>query len=251
MLRRIKGIIPVLLCAACLTSGCSYKAFEDNMKAKISGKEDSAGDNQAILDTEETPEMKEENIFYTGDEVMGKDGVAYTVEKVHLVDNINEIGLDKREFSLLYDNSIDESGNIAGGEGFEVTQQSWYKSTSEQQKYKLVLVDILVKKIEITDEDAQMDADLDGVTNVWPSVRIGTGDGILYNRGVNSVEAVYMSEHLSGKNYNTFNLPKGQEKEIQIGWILPEDTLNMDWYYIINTASDKEDYKFCKLDIRE
>lgn len=78
---------------------------------------------------------------------MGKDGVAYTVEKVHLVDNINEIGLDKREFSLLYDNSIDESGNIAGGEGFEVTQQSWYKSTSEQQKYKLVLVDILVKRL--------------------------------------------------------------------------------------------------------
>lgn len=49
---------------------------------------------------------------------------------------------------------------------------------------------------------------MDGVTNVWPSVRIGTGDGILYNRGVNSVEAVYMSEHLSGKNYNTFNPAK-------------------------------------------
>lgn len=248
MKKKMNRILSTVLFAMIVFSGCSYKEFEDGIKTKVSGGGNSE-DGSAILMTEETPDMQENKIYGMGEEIPAEDGISYIVESTRFIHNINDAGLKQEDMNVLYSTTLDEDGNIVSGDGFDESQKAWYKADSGQQEYGLLLVDITVQKVSEADTDSQMDADMDGIPNVWPSIRIGTGQGIQYQHGINSCEAVYLDAQSSGKNYYTFNLPVGEKKQIQMGWILPQNTLDMEWYYIINAGYDKEKYKFCKLDI--
>lgn len=244
-----RQLILMILVLSVFVTGCSYKKFEDSIKAKISSSDNQNVDMETLPEKEIVPDLEETNIYHMGEEMKGNDGVDYIVKDVQIVDNIYTIGLSDKDFNTVWDDSIDSEGNIAGGDGFEFTQAAWYKSSQESMKYKLLLLDIHVTKVKEVENERENDVDLDGVSNIWPSIFIGTGKGIQYGYGINLVESIYLSSHLSEKNYHTFNLSLGEEKDIQMGWILPEDVLDEEWYYVVDTAYGKENYKYCKLDM--
>ena len=155
MKKKMNRILSTVLFAMIVFSGCSYKEFEDGIKTKVSGGGNSE-DGSAILMTEETPDMQENKIYGMGEEIPAQDGISYIVESTRFIHNINDAGLKQEDINVLYGTTLDEDGNIVGGDGFDESQKAWYKADSGQQEYGLLLVDITVQKVSEADHQGKI-----------------------------------------------------------------------------------------------
>ena len=234
-MKKKKAIICIVISAALLgTSGCSYKEFEDSLRSALKGEKtsDLPSDyvNEASINNSTDDEDK--NVFYVGDtiistfdypdesgNIISENEVWYTLNKVDIVKNINELGISTKEFGGSFSNEgkISDNGEL-------------------ESDYSFVLATVSVKNISVTDVDPDSDY------NMLIESMAGTASGILDPEGSVTLEAAYFSGH-DGKNekdYLKFNLEAGKEKIYTVGWVVPDEMLEEPFYYINGSAYSAE-----------
>lgn len=216
-----------------LLSACSYKEFEDSLRSKINRD----GDEQYINHTsvpDSSPDSDEESgdkrlfsiddtITYTFDD----QSVQYTLNQVHVLDNINDLNLDIDDFAN--QNPISDDGAI-------------------EETYRFVAVDITVKNINYKGYDSEEDDSILLIESL-----AGFKSGIEDPNGPWTFESSYFSKHPpldrnDGQDYYHFPLPPGHEMDAVVGWFLPTDQLGEEGlYYIIGGAGDSKYYQYFEL----
>ncbi|HHU18985.1 MAG TPA: hypothetical protein GXZ58_01835 [Bacilli bacterium] len=226
-LKRTKGVLFLCLIFSLLTA-CSYREFEDSLKQELNNDEDTHV-NEAIVPEQPAGDEEDDGLFFIGDTI-ARGGVEYTLNDVHISENINEVGLDKVDF--FWQDQIEDNGDIESG-------------------YKLVTVDVTVKNINYTDYELRTNPDLErDKPNLFIENLIGFKDGLEDPNGPFTIEDSYFSEHPpieqdQWNDYSQFLLDHGEEVDATVGWFVPIDQLNEEpLYYIIGSAGRAEDQQY-------
>ncbi|GAA4060376.1 DUF5027 family lipoprotein [Amphibacillus indicireducens] len=226
--KRTKGVLFLCLIFSLLTA-CSYREFEDSLKQELNNDED-VHVNEAIVPEQPAEDEKDDDgLFFIGDTI-ARDGVEYTLNDVHILKNINEVGLDKVDF--FWQDQIEDNGDIESG-------------------YKLVTVDITVKNISYTDYDLSIDPNLERDKPIlYIEGRVGFKDDIEDPNGPFTIEHSYFSEHPPieqdlWNDYSQFQLDHDEEVKATVGWFVPIDQLNEEPLYYINGSPGRaEDQQY-------
>lgn len=229
-------LITSVICIFFLLSACSYKEFEDSMKSKLNKEEEEEYINPAIVpeassqsEKEDDSKSDEKKLYTVGDTITYSypgdedETFQYTLKKVQIVDNINELGLKKDDFTdSLF---IETNGDIT-------------------KNYRLLTVDVLVKNIEYNIFDEEGDTPI-----LFIEDGLGFKEAIEDPNGPFLFEAAYFSEHsLGNKDYYKFPLAIGEEVEATIGWFVPADQIMEEpIYYVIGTGGQFENYEYFEL----
>lgn len=229
---KTRKISILLLCVlAVLLSACSYKEFEDSMRSKINNEGDEPYINPSSV-PDHSSESDEETLFSIGDtitETFDDQSVQYTLNQVHVLDNINDLNLNIDDFADK--NPISDDGAI-------------------EETYRFVVVDVTVKNINYEGYDSE-----EGDPILFIESSVGFKEGIEDPNGPWLIETSYFSEHPPldqnhGQDYYQFPLSIGDEVDATIGWFLPANQLGEDTlYYIIGGAGDSEDYQYFELNV--
>ncbi|WP_062105427.1 DUF5027 family lipoprotein [Bacillus niameyensis] len=229
-MNKIKGLAILFFCVLPIfLSACSYKKFEDSLKSKLN-KEQEEYINPATI-PKNSSEAEEQSLFIVGDTIVFTDvenmTVEYTLNEIHVSDNIHDLGLKADDFS---DTSlISNNGDI-------------------KKKMHLVTVDVTVKNVDYKSYGPEED---NPVMSIEPSV--GFKEGIEDPNGPWVIHASYFSGHAPmdqnhGDDYYYFPLATGEEIDATVGWFVPADQLEDEpLYYIIGSAGGSEDYQYFEL----
>lgn len=233
--KRKTSMIPLFL-VALLLSACSYREFEDSLKNQLNSEDEEETINTVKL-SEYTSNNGEDSILSVGDTISftdaGNETVQYTLNKVSISNNINDVGLEKANFSdraLIKDN-----GDI-------------------DKEHQLVTLDVTIKNIDYKGTDFDEDQN-QALLFIEPSV--GYKESIEDPNGPFLLYAAYFSEHAPldqnhGQDYYSFMLGIGEEVDATVGWFVPTDLLEEDpLYYIIGYAGMPEDFRFFQLTMNE
>ncbi len=234
-----KAILCIVISTVLLgSSGCSYKEVEDSLRSALKGEKtnDLVSDyvNEATINN--SADDKNKNVFYVGDtikstfdypdesgNIVSEDEVWYTLNKVDIVKNINELGISTKEFRAAFSNEdkIADNGEL-------------------ESDYSFVVATVSVKNISATDVDP------DSNNNMLIEWMAGPASGILDSAGPVALEAAYFSGHdeKNKKDYLKFNLEAGKEKVYAVGWVVPDEMLEEPFYYVIGAAYSAEYYQY-------
>lgn len=229
MLKPRKVSIIFLCMLTVLLSACSYKEFEDSMRSKINNKGEEQYNNPSII-PDSASESDEEALFSIGDTItytFDDQSIQYTLNQVHVLDNINDLDLNIDDFA--------DKDLIAGDGVIEDT-------------YRFVAVDVTVKNIDFEGDDSEVDE-----PNLFIESLVGFKEGIEDPDGPFVLYASYFSEHPPldqnhGQDYYQFSLSFDSEMNATIGWFLPTDQLEEDTlYYIIGGEGSPEYFRYFEL----
>lgn len=238
-----KKVFALAMISALCLSSCSYKEFENSLKSTFrdsSSEEHEEYENPAsITDNSASDHSADDNssgsgnVYLPGDTVsqtmpVGDDEMQYTVNKMEIVHNINDLNLNSDDFYWMDSPEVDSEGNILDSEGkkncflalyFTVKNCNINLST-EQEEYPLCI-----------------------------ESHIASESNILDPNGPFLEEAVYFSgapddEDIRRKRYLWFRLDPGTEMDAVVGWIIPESMLSEPLYYVMNSGGDAELYEY-------
>ncbi|WP_062105423.1 DUF5027 family lipoprotein [Bacillus niameyensis] len=234
-MNKIKGFSILFFCVLpVFLSACSYKKFEDSLKNKLN-KEHEVDINTATIPNNST-EGDEQSLFSVGDtatytekhfQTNIKESIEYTLNKIHVSDNINDLGLKADDFSDA--SLISDNGDI-------------------KKNMRLVAVDVTVKNVDYKGDESEGN---NPILYIEPT--LGFKGGIEDPDGPWVIYASYFSEHAPmdqnhGDDYYFFPLALGEEIDATIGWFVPADQLGEEpLYYIIGNGGRSEDYKYFEL----
>lgn len=211
MKRIRKTSILYMITLTLLLSACSYKDFEDSLKSKLNNEEEEVYVNPTTTsipkkdagEVETDGETADSGLFSIGDAIKytydGEEepSYQYTLNQALLSDNINDLNLDKSDFTPNSNDTslISDNGNI-------------------DEAYQLGTVDVTIRNLnsEVTD----------GEPNLAIQSSVGFKDEIEDINGPFLLEASYFSEHPpidqnDGKDYYYFLLPIGEELNATVG----------------------------------
>lgn len=232
-MRGKKKISLLFICAfVILLSACSYKEFEDSLKGKVNNEEEEQDINPSRI-PDSSPESGGESLFTIGDTItyenLDNQSVQYTLNQVHILDNINDLELNVDDFGDK--RLLSDDGTIDG------TNQ-------------LVVIDVTVKNINLERDNLE-----EGNPILYIEPAVGFKEGIEDPNGPFFVEAEYFSNHPpldqnGGQDYWQFPLAIGDEIEVKVGWFLPADRLEKEsLYYIIGSETSPEYHQYFELHV--
>lgn len=225
-----KASILSLCMLTVLLSACSYKEFEDSMRSKINNKEEEQYSNPSSV-PDNSSESDEEALLSIGDTTtyLYPEGqsVQYTLNQVHVLDNINDLNLNIEDFADK--NLISDDGAI-------------------ENTYRFVAVEVTVKNIDFEGHSLE-----ENDPTLYIESLVGFKEGIEHPDGPFVLYASYFSEHPPldqnrGQDYYQFALPVSKEMNATIGWFLPTDQLGEEkLYYIIGGEGSPDYFRYFEL----
>ena len=216
-------ILLIAIVLAFVLSACSYKKLEDSAKEKAESLKDKVKESVDINTTMESPAEEnkvDENALGIGDTIVYKGPLdftaEYTLDAVRTGKTLEEVGLNRNEFSTPEKIAEDGTPTMDAVNGFEGEEAIFVVAT------------VTVKNV---DWDA----------NKFP-LMIETVAGIEEAFDENSLtstqEAQYFSAHSQDKkDYSKFALEPGNELQIEVGWIVPKIYQDKPYYYEIGSMS--------------
>lgn len=214
------------------TSGYVNKAqiLEGDDATEVTEDQQDETETEYNASTEMTEPERRNEVFYLGDtithEFFGMKS-EYTLEKVDVVDNINDLGISREDVVEFLRDQISEAGE-----------------PDTVQPSKFVVVTVKVKNVNIDPNDNEQNWML------CMDSRAGCESGILAEGGSMSLEGCYYSAHMEGDDYWRYSLGIGEEMTVQVGWIVPEEQLEEPFYYIIGSGA-AELYQYFRLNPEE
>ena len=228
--KRKIGIVVAVCITLISATGCSYREFEDSLRSALKGETTEAEENvrTASINTE-TDGEKEKNVYYVGDTVKFgcenvdeagnitfEDEVWYTLNKVDIVKDVNELGISMADFSSSFSNKdkISAEGKL-------------------QEGYSFIGINVTIKNIGDTSVDP------DSGHNLFIEDYAAPESGISNQEGIFGVEGAYFSGHDENREryYDRFSLAVGEEKTYTVGWVVADSMLEEPFYYIIDNGN--------------
>ena len=237
--KRMAGVMIVAGVLMGSVSACSYREFEDNVKDSVQKEIAGAGQDGDTLEGEVESATEGESQVSDSDRVVGfgdtmvwvspyKQTVEYAVEKVEIADSIGELGLKKEDF-YVQDLIQDENSFVPCMD-------------TGSEKYQILLLTVAVNNVDFQGYDKNQE-----IPQLYAEHSLVT-EAFLNRSSGKVFEAEYFSHHAQEnveKDYYKYNLEKGAEVQIQIGWILPESMLKEPLYYVIDgTGTGRENYHY-------
>ena len=234
--KRKIGIVVAVCITLISATGCSYREFEDSLRSALKGETTEAEENvrTASINTE-TDGEKEKNVYYVGDTVKFgcenvdeagnitfEDEVWYTLNKVDIVKDVNELGISMADFSSSFSNKdkISAEGKL-------------------QEGYSFIGINVTIKNIGDTSVDP------DSGHNLFIEDYAAPESGISNQEGIFGVEGAYFSGHDNReKHYMQCTLEIGEEKNYTLGWVVPDEMLEEPFYYVLGVATNPEWQKY-------
>lgn len=226
----MKRKLIITVCSLCLVggiSGCSsYRELEDSVREYIEG---DAPDEFVEVDTEyeNKSDVTDDNVAGIGDTIAFSDAeggtMQYTLESVKFLDCLDGTGLKREDFCD--PSKINENGNLV-----------------EADEKTLVLISVMVKNVNINIEDIEEENPF----IIEPLA--GSESNIKHPDGPFLEELDYFSGHADSiQDYYKFTLQEGEEMEVVLAWIVPNEMLEEPFYYMIGSSSGTEFSKFFQL----
>lgn len=218
-IKRKVFLMQAVIIAILGVAGCTHQA-SDNTKENVISSEDinimTTEENSEIKSTDETLEWK----------TPYQEIVEYTVKNVKVVDNITESGIKKEDF---YNQELIQDDG------------TFFKcSDGISKEYKLLLITMTVKNINSRGWNPSAQ-----VPELMAEQCLATH---IDENNPNNAQLIYAdyfddyNDENREKDYFKYNLEKGAEMDITVGWIIPEKTLEGILYYVIGVGTDNYQY---------
>lgn len=156
-------------------------------------------------------------------ESVWKTSMEYTVEKVETVENLDETQIKREDF---YNASVvKEDGSFAMPE-----------ESGIEGKCVFLLVTVKVKNIDFLGYEPGAEQPELVAENL-----LSLSGALDNTHDVNAWSADYFSayrEENRAKDYFKYTLQPGEEMELSVGWVIPEEKMQQELYYIIGAGMD-------------
>lgn len=218
------------LAAVCMlsASACSGQSV-GNGTGEAGGEtgEAAGGTSEIVIESHEGNPADPSDIAEVGEtlvwESVWKTSMEYTVEKVETVENLNETQIKSEDFSNA--SVVKENGSFAMPE-----------EAGNEGKCVFLLVTVKVKNIDFL--GYQPDAKQ---PELFAENLLSLSGALDNTQDVNAWSADYFSGHREenrDKDYFKYTLQPGEETELSIGWVIPEEKMQQELYYIIGIGTD-------------
>lgn len=225
-----KKILIMGLAAVCMlsVSACSGQSI-GNGTDEAGGEtgENARGTSEVVIESHEGNPADPSDIAEVGEtfvwESVWKTSMEYTVEKVETVENLNETEIKKEDFSNA--SVVKEDGSFAMPEEAGI-----------EGKCVFLLVTVKVKNIDFL--GYQPDAEQ---PELFAENMLSLSGALDSPQDVNAWSADYFNGHAEenrDKDYFKYTLQPGEETELSIGWVIPEEKMQQELYYIVGRGMD-------------
>lgn len=240
-MKKIRILTLIAITSMLSMAACSYQDFEnkirEDVRTGIEGIDESGNQSGGENDPDAadgTSTGSEKEIAEIGDTVIWdsawKTHVEYTVEKVETVENLNETQIKKEDFNTA--DVVREDGSF-----------TMLDEAGDTEKCVFLIATVKVKNIDFLGYNRESE-----IPELSMEKALGLSNGLKNPQNAIFLAADYFSNHSKEnreKDYFKYTLEQGEEIEVQIGWVIPEEKLQETLYYVIGLNTD--DYEYFKL----
>lgn len=216
-MRKIARVCMMIMITCSLTAcSGSYREWEDSV----------LGRNKDLNVEMGTPMASSlEHVFSVGDTITDKlmeNETQYTLKRVDIVENVNDIGITREDFPDDVKTKINRNGEV---------------NTEEESRFVMAT---LVVRNEAGGADGMqmMEIQAGGETRVMDENEVLLGAEFYRDISGN---------HIGEPYFNSYSLEEGEEMTVQLGWFITVEELQEPFYYVISTWGKPEDRQYFRL----